>query len=289
MNTKILILYLTIKRKKRDFNMKKTSYALIGTLLISMMFISPVTFGQGTTYTCTGVVGAEAVWSVKTVHPGALSEIFGASPMWEAALIASFGLGSDSVDARMKSKVTHVTPSETLGLFEVCNITSDLWIWTTKPFGNTPNYTGVPTFIMMHPENLTYYCQLSSGFTQNVSVPMAYPFLNAIPVPAATYLSELVWDNDYAISGTTVTHNLVAPYSSFFATYLVDCTEIWRYSSSYGTFLGYKLVHNNGTTAYETVLESGQAPIPGYELPIVLGVSMAMIVSLIYVIMKKKR
>lgn len=268
--------------------MKKSSYTVIGFLLISMMLISPIAFCQETTYTCAGVVGAEAVWQVKTVHSGSLADIFGG--IWANSIQNSFGPGAHELGARMKSKVTHVNSSDTLGVFEVCNITADVWTWTTKQFGPTPNFTGIPTYIMLHPENLTYYCQLSSFFTANVSQGMAVPFLNAVPIPAATYLSELLWDNDYVISGTTVTHNLVAPYATFFASYLVDCTETWRYSSSYGTFLGYKLVHNNGTTAYETALETPAGEqIPGFELPIVLGISMAIMISLIFIVMKKKK
>ncbi len=266
--------------------MKKSRYGLIGAVLILAMMLGQITSVRGTTYTCAGSVGAEAIWRVKTVHEGSLTAIFGAS--WKTSIQNSFGPGSQELGARLKTKVTHINSSQNVIGFETCNITSDLWTWTTKSFGPTPNVTGVPTYILLHPKNLTFYCQFYSGYTKNVSEAFAYPFLNALPIPAATYLSELIWDNDYVISGTTVTHNLVAPYVGL-VLYLVNCTETWRYSSSYGTFLGYKLVHNNGTTAYETVLETPSAAIPGFELSIVIGASMGIVISLIFVVMKKKR
>ena len=272
--------------------MKKSKYALIGSILILAMMLGQITTVRGTTYSCAGVVGAEAVWRVKTVHNGSLANIFGASPTWESAIQTSFGPDSHKVGARLKTVVASVNASEMMptpiGFVELCLIYSDLWVWTTSDFASTPDINDTMTLIWMHPENLTLICQTTSGFTRNVSQVWAFPFLNALPGPAATYLSELIWDNDYSVSGTTVTHNLVAPYVGLGAVFLVDCTESWRYSNSYGTFLGYKLVHNNGTVAYETVIETAGG-IPGFELPIVISVSMGIMISLIYVVMKKKR
>ncbi len=271
--------------------MKKSKYGLIGVVLILAMMLGQITSVRGTTYTCAGSVDAQAIWRVKTVHDGSLTAIFGGS--WETAIQSSFGPGSHELGARLKTKVTSINASEMIwtpiGVSEFCLIYSDVWTWTTSPFADIPDVNDTASYIWLHPENLTLYCQTMTGFTRNVSQVVAYPFLNALPVPAATYLSELVWDNDYSISGTTVTHDVVPPYSGLGGPYLVNCSETWRYSSSYGTFLGYKLVHNNGTTAYETVLETPSAAIPGFELSIVIGASMGIMISLIFVVMKKKR
>ena len=278
--------------------MKKSKYGLIGSVLILAMILGQITPVRGTTYTCTGVIDAEAVWRVKTVNSYALEAIFGS--LWQVTIENSFLAGSSVEGARMKSKVTYVNtsyifdpPYVVMNPVDACLILSDVWLWTTSPFSNTPNSTNVPTVIFSRPENLTTYCQLIGVtytiFAGNVSQRNAAPYLNALLIPAATYLSELMWDNDYSISGTTVTHTITAPYVGWFGVYGVNCVETWRYSSQYGTFLGYKLVHNNGTTAYETVLETAAAKIPGFELTIVIGVSMGIIISLIFIIMKKKR
>lgn len=279
--------------------MKKSSYSLIGFVLILMM-IGPIVTVRGTTYSCTGVVGAEAIWKVKTVHEGALTDIFGSG--WSDVIQDSFGDGSNETGAKMKAKVTFVNSSFKynlgLGDFDICLINSSVWTWTTEPFSDTPNETNSPTWIFMHPENLTTWCQYLGlfWFGGNVSQRNAFPFLSALPVPVETYLSELVWDNDYTIQGTTVIHNVIAPYlgGAFFVflviNYLVNCTETWRYSSSYGTFLGYKLVHNNETVAYETALVTPSAEeIPGFELLVLAGTSIGTIVCIIYVIMKKRK
>ena len=275
--------------------MKKSKYGLFGALLIISLMLGTTTSVRGTTYTCAGVVGAQATWRVKTVHEGALTDIFGASPFWEAAIEGSFGSNSTEVGAHMKTVVTMVNASEIIntipwiyGPAEFCIIYADLWVWTTKPFAAEPDANDTMQPIWLHPENLTLWCQFISGGLRNVSQVYGYPFLNALPVPAATYLSELVWDNDYTISGTTVTHHVLAGYIGLAAIYGDNCTESWRYSNSYGTFLGYRLVHKNGTIAYETELVV-PGEIPSFELTIVLGVSMGTIIGLIYVAMKKKR
>jgi len=276
--------------------MRKTYYALFGFVLISLLMTGTIANVRATTYSCAGTVGAEATWKVKTVHAGALNDIFGAG--WQTTIEFTFGSGSSEAGAKMKTKVTDVNSSYLynpgIGLIDVCLILVDWWYWTTEPFVETPNVTNSPSYIFMHPENLTTYCQYLGGiitaFAGNVSERNAAPYLNAIPISADTYLSELLWDNDYVIQGTTVTHNVKAVYLGWYGNYYVNCVETWRYSKSYGTFLGYKLVHNNGTTAYETILETPAGEvIPGFELSFVLGVSMAIMISLIYVVMKKKK
>ena len=123
--------------------MKKSYYALIGFVLISMMMIGPIATVRGTTYSCTGVVGAEAIWKVKTVHEGALADIFGSG--WSTVIQESFGEGSNEIGARMKAKVTFINSSYKydlgLGEYDICLILSDVWSWTTEPFSDTPNET----------------------------------------------------------------------------------------------------------------------------------------------------
>ncbi|MFX1315173.1 MAG: hypothetical protein ACFE9T_04870, partial [Promethearchaeota archaeon] len=200
--------------------------------------------------------------------------------------------GAHVEGAKMKSVVTFVNSSWSYdlivgpGLVDICLILTNVWYWTTEPFGAIPNATNAPTWVFMHPEDITAYCNF---FGINVSYRAVPYFLTAFPVPVGTFLDELVWDADYTISGTTVTHNVVAPYTGAFGIYYEDCTESWRYSSKYGTFLGYKLVHNNGTVAYESALVTPSAEeIPGFGLLVLIGVSISTIVCVIYILMKKR-
>ncbi|MFX1322643.1 MAG: hypothetical protein ACFFAQ_13485 [Promethearchaeota archaeon] len=282
--------------------MKKISYALIGFILVSIMLSVPIASAQGTTYYCTGVVDAEATWKVKTVNNGTLEAIFG--PTWVTTIENSFGTGASVVGAKMKTKVTYVNssyifdpttvpPYLVMAPVDACIILADVWWWTTSPFGDTPDLYSSATIIFMHPENLTTYCQILGAtytvYEGNVSERNAFPYLNGLPYNPEDYLSELLWDNDYVIQGTTVTHTITGFYIGFFGVYGIDCTETWRYSSSYGTFLGYKLVHNNGTVAYETALVTPSAEeIPGFELLVLTATSIGTIICVIYVIMKKK-
>jgi len=184
--------------------MKKLSYALIGFMLISIMFTSPIISVQGTTYNCTGVVDAEAIWKVKTVNSGTLEVIFG--PGWKTTLNNSFGEGAIFAGAKMKSKVTYVNPSYTydtsivfpyiaMDPVETCLILSDIWWWTTEPFADTPDNSSIPTVIFMHPENLTTYCQLLgvaiTAFAGDVSQRNAAPYLNGLPYPPDDKLGQV--------------------------------------------------------------------------------------------------
>ena len=71
--------------------------------------IGPIVSVSGTTYSCTGTVGAEAKWKVKTINPGALNSIFGST--WNDVIVASFGPGSNVTGAIMKTEVTYVNSS----------------------------------------------------------------------------------------------------------------------------------------------------------------------------------
>lgn len=271
--------------------MKKSSYALIGLLLITMMMAGSIASVRGTTYECTGVVGADATWKVKTVHEGALLDIFDAG--WQAVIEDSFGPGAHVQGAKMKSVVTFVNSSWLYdlivgpGVVDICLILSSVWWWTTEDFADLPDTTNSPTWVFMDPDDITAYCNYYGVNVSYAAVPL---FLLAFPYPVDTFLSELVWEADYTISGTTVTHNVVAPYFGAYGIYWEDCTESWRFSKSYGTFLGYKLVHDNGTVAYESelVTPSGEE-IPGFELLVLTGTSIGTIICLVYVMMKKRK
>ncbi|MFX1417493.1 MAG: hypothetical protein ACFE9N_01090 [Promethearchaeota archaeon] len=46
--------------------MKKSKYGIIGTLLIIIMMFNQISLVTSTDYTCATVIGAEAIWEVKT-------------------------------------------------------------------------------------------------------------------------------------------------------------------------------------------------------------------------------
>ena len=72
--------------------------------------------------------------------------------------------------------------------------------------------------------------------------------------------------------------------------YLENCTETWTYDETYGAWIGYQIKDNETNIIYEFSIElPTTAAIPGFELPILLNASMGIIITLIYVIKKRRR
>ena len=117
-------------------------------------------------------------------------------------------------------------------------------------------------------------------------------FFAQLPTPVSDYLDALVWEPKWGSVGNTVVHNANASEVAFFwgHTYLENCTETWTFDETYGAWIGYKIQDNETNTIYEFSIElPAAAEIPGFELPVLLGASMGMMVVLIFVIMKKRK
>ncbi|MFX0057622.1 MAG: hypothetical protein ACFE8J_04915, partial [Candidatus Heimdallarchaeota archaeon] len=174
-----------------------------------------------------------------------------------------------------------------VGTVQVCNITVDTWNWTVGTISDedmNPDPTHV--LVVKDPNNLTAYVQALSAFLlmdSNVTIPWGGQYLLQLPVPASGYLEDLIWEDDWRADGATVIHD--APIGYFDGDDSEECTETWTYYDDNGAFIGYKLENNESKTVYEYKI---QLPfIPGYEISLILGITVVSVVGIIYIYKKK--
>ena len=277
--------------------MKKTKIILLILLTISIAFsFTPTATPQVGTYTFHGAAGNEKVLKVNTVNNASLNDLFG--PTW-VDVIEIFGAGAANVGARKKSLVTGANFSDEFTFFQkdiVTTYNTSNWDWTTGTFPTTPDSVGDIVTSFYDPTNLTAFVNafyaLFVGPAYNISMHTSGAYLAQLPTSVAQYLGALVWEPKWGNVGNTVVHDAVAGDFSFDFTfqYLENCTETWSYDATYGAWIGYKIQDNETNTIYEFSIElPTAAEIPGFELSVLLGVSMGMMVVLIFVIMKKRK
>ncbi|NVM16866.1 MAG: hypothetical protein HWN80_04065 [Candidatus Lokiarchaeota archaeon] len=278
--------------------MKKTKIILLILITFSIAFsFTPTVTPQVGTYTFHGAAGNEKILKVNTVNNASLEDLFG--PTW-VDVIEVFGEGAAAVGARKKSLVTSVNFNDTFTFFQTDIVTTyntSNWDWTTGTFNATPDSVGDIVTCFYEPTNLTtfvstFYAIFPPNIPYNISLHTAGAFLAQLPTPVSDYLDEFIWEPNWGGVGNTVVHNAnamdVAPILGH--TYLEDCTETWTYDATYGAWIGYKIQDNETNTIYEFSIElPTAAEIPGFELSVLLGASMGMMVVIIFVIMKKSK
>ena len=279
--------------------MKKTKIILLILITISIAFsFTPTVTPQVGTYTFHGASGNQKILKVNTVNNASLNDLFG--PSW-VSVIEIFGAGAADVGARKKSLVTDVNFSAVydtvfFGVYDVTTYNTSNWDWTTGSFSATPDSVGDTVISFYDPTNLTTYINafytFFFGIPYNISLHTSGVHLAQLPTSVSQYLGAFVWEPKWGNVGNTIVHNADASDIAFSwgFTYLEDCTETWTYDATYGAWIGYKIQDNETNTIYKFSIElPTEAEIPGFEIPLLLGVTMGMMVVLIFVIMKKRK
>ncbi|MFX0106509.1 MAG: hypothetical protein ACFE75_13620 [Candidatus Hodarchaeota archaeon] len=267
--------------------MKKSKVIITVFILFSIsLAFTPSAVPQVGTYTFHGAPGNVKILKVRTVNNQSLEDLFGAG--W-VSVIEMFGPGAAVVGAMSQSLVTAVNMSYLYSGYDAALYNTSNWDWTTGAFSATPDSVGDIVVSLYDPTIITFLVNFIWG--TNVTVQNAAALMAQLPTSVEQYLGAIVWEPGWQNVGNTVVHSATAGEWAFMAMfqYLEDCTEIWTYDTTYGAWIGYKILDNETNTIYEFSIELAIPPIPGYELPILLGVSMSIMVMLIYVVMKKKR
>ncbi len=286
--------------------MKKSNWIIGFIILFSIwLAITPSVIPQVGTYTFHGAAGNIKILKVRVANATGLTDLFGAD--YVADLEGFFGAGCTVEGAQKKSLVTAVNfsakfdasaeafPVFGLPLMDIALYNTSNWDWTTGTFSNTPDTEGDIVRSFYDPTNLTTY--INAFYTTyfatpyNISTHHAGAYLAQLPTSVAQYLGALVWEPGWENFDNTIRHTALAG-SFIFGTavqYEANCTEIWTYDTTFGAWIGYKILDNVSNTIYEFSIELTIPPIPGYELPVVFGVGTVVIISLIFVVMKKKR
>lgn len=279
--------------------MKKTKIILLVLITISIAFsFTPTVTPQVPIYTFHGAAGNQKILKVTTVNNASLNDLFG--PTW-VDVIEIFGEGAANLGARKKSLVTGVNftavfDASIFGVYDACSYNTSNWDWTTGTFSATPDSIGDMVWSLYVPTNLTFYINAFYTFfyatAYNISMHTAGANLAQLPTPVTQYLGQLVWEPKWGFSTNKVVHNAVTSDVAFNwgFTYLEDCTETWTYDATYGAWIGYKIQDDRSNTIYEFSIElPTEAEIPGFEILLILGVTMGTMVVLIFVIMKKRK
>jgi len=260
-------------------------------LIITLVIATPATSQIGT-YTFHGAPGDQKILIVKTANNQSMEDLFGAG--YVGIFEGLFGVGSLTEGAKKKSLVTNVNFSmfhPILGEV-MASYTTDNWDWTVGEFGETPDLTDFIVNSFYDPKNITWRTNLI--WVQNTTIYNGALYFAQLPTPVDQYLEEITWAPKWQNLGNTVVHNAEVGDVIFnplvMDQYLENCTETWTYGETYGAWLGYQIKDNETNIIYDFSIElPTTAAIPGFELPILLSFSMGIMVSLIYVIMKKKQ
>ncbi len=275
--------------------MKKPKLVILFFLILCITLAStPTAYSQVGTYTFHGAPGDQKILIVKTANNQSMEDLFGVD--YVGVFEGLFGAGALQEGARRKSLVTAVDFNFDLLGEEGVNYTTDNWVWTLGEFGTTPDIEGFDVWGFFSPKNITWRTNLI--WSQDTSVYNGALYFSQLPTPVDQYLEEITWAPKWQNLGNTIVHNAEAgDYIIEFAIlppvldqYLEDCTETWTYDETYGAWIGYQIKDNENNIIYEYSIDlPTTAAIPGFELQIVLSITMGITVSLIYIIMKKKQ
>ncbi|MFO7796968.1 MAG: hypothetical protein ACQERB_16950 [Promethearchaeati archaeon] len=285
--------------------MRKKQILLLS-LLVTLGFIAfvPLINVQATEYACPDTsTGDTKVLKVTVADNETMTDLFGSS--WESKIETAFQEGSSTLGAKQKYLVQGINKSDTLDVRDpfdtftiiddapVCNITVNVYNWTTGEITEDLKNPAVNTYVLKNPKNVTYYAvtwtttwSAVPGITpSNASVQNAGSFLAQLPgEDCAAYLDEITWVENWTTPGRAIRHDFYAGESGGY--YLEDGSETWSYSSN-GALISYELKDSEGTTAYKFELELPE--IPGYELTIFLGITAISMIGIITLVKKKKQ
>ncbi|MFX1345035.1 MAG: hypothetical protein ACFFBC_08735 [Promethearchaeota archaeon] len=286
--------------------MKKSKYLVIGFIFLMIFAINPITKAQYPTYQCAATLGGSKILKVTTVDSEGLITTMGTS--WSDSLVASFGDGCNVTGAKNKAVIIGVYPNETVSLgagdMNAFIVETEYWDWTAESFSDTPDIAAINVTTLYDPLNLQTLCGIGywipgPTFVPGTNVSMyavwqdlvtfqyyaAADFLTQLPVDAEDYLADMIWDENWTVNGLEITYD--GPPDG--VVFINDYSATWEYDSVYGAFIRYTLKDNESKTIYqfEVVLPS-KAQIPGFEIPVLLGVISGAIICVIYILMKRK-
>ncbi len=277
--------------------MKKSNYLLIGLIFLMIFASNPIVHAQYPTYQCAATMGGSKILKVTTVDSAGLIKTMGAT--WSDKLQTSFGDGCNETGARNKAVIIGVYPNETVNLgagdMNAFKVETEYWYWTTEDFSSTPDIAAINVTTLYDPSHLQALCTLSVvsnvsmyGFWFDAGIMdwrFAADYLTQLPVDPADYLADMIWETYWTVDGLKVTYD--GPPDM--AVFLNDYSATWEYDSIYGAFIRYTLKDNESQVIYKFEIELPAAgEIPGFEIPILLGVTFGAIVCIVYIVMKKK-
>jgi hypothetical protein len=277
--------------------MKKSKYFLIGFVFFSVITFNLNVRAQYPTYQVGVKKGSEVIWEVISFDPSGLEEVLG--PAYVTKGNIRFGVGWNQLGAKSKWEVvnilTNVSIDYGLGYMYGFQIYTEQWPWTTAGFDSVVSFPD--SYYTIYDPHDVQALSASNGRDVSIfdswaggTVPVIDHFY-FLPIPANSYLAELNWSSGHTVDEYILTvENAIPPLDPTW--FLTDYTINYTFHSNSGAFIGYRLLNNESSIIYEIEAEykvpSEEEVISGYNLPFIIGITSLAVVSLIYIIMKKK-
>ena len=248
---------------------------LIGVLLLHIIFLSATVQVQAASYSLGLEKGTEIILEVKTFDKKGLKDVFGDG--WEEAIPEE----ADEAGLRSKILVREVDEDTDidlgiLGKYDAFGIEADIWEWTSEEFDKEPDEDEFEIVWFQDPEDLNDAYDVVGGYAYDITMPF-------VPIDVVKFLDEIEeWKEDddheeWKTKDNTVIHDSIFDEENF--------VEIFIYDTGNGFLTGYKIFDEDGVLVYEYGLSD---VIPGYEIPLILGITGIFTIGLIYIMKKRK-
>ncbi len=248
--------------------MKGKSF-LLGFILLNILILSTMVQVQAASYSLGIKKDTEITLEVKAFDKKGLKKVFGDG--WENAIPE----GADEIGMKYKIIVKEVDKDTKIDLgiygdYDAFSITVNIWEWTSDEFGEKPDDEEFEIVWFQEPEDLNDAFDVNRGFGDKM------PF---VPISVAKFLDDVDWKKQWEARDNMIIHDSIMDEEENFV-------EMCIYDTETGYLTGYKIVNEDGDVIYEYGLSQF---IPGYEIPLILGITGIFIIGLIYIIKKKTK
>ena len=161
-----------------------------------------------------------------------------------------------------------------LGDYDAFGIEADIWEWTDEEFDEEPDEEEFEIVWFQDPEDINDAYDVVGGYAYDIIMPFA-------PITVEKFLDKIdEWKEDdheeWKTKDNMVIHDSIFDEETF--------VEIFTYDTETGYLIEFKIIDEDGAIIYQYGLSE---IIPGYELPLILGIIGIFTIGLIY-IMKKR-
>ncbi len=253
----------------------KARYFLLGFALLNILVLSSIIQVQAAEekYSLGLKKDTEIILEVEIYDKKGLKDVFGdgykdATPEY-----------ADEVGKRYKIIVREVDNDAEIdlgiiGSYDAFGIEADIWEWTKGEFAEGPTDDGEELVWFKDPEDLDDAYKKVDGYAYDVIMPF-------VPIDVVKYLNAIEeWKEDdheeWYAKDNTVIHDGIFIEENY--------VEVFTYDTNTGFLIEYKIIDEDGTIIYKY---RQSVFIPGYELPLLLGITGIFVIGLIF-IMKKR-
>lgn len=252
----------------------KTKYFLLGFILSYILLFSTIAQVQAdSSYSLGMKKDTEITLEVKIVDESFLRHVFG--DVWEDSIPED----ADEVGMKQKIKVTAIMENAeidlgVLGEYDAFGFEADIWEWTSDEFDAEPDEEEFEIVWFEDPEDINDAYDTVDGYAYDVIMPF-------VPIDVVKYLDDIdEWEEnryeEWRTKENMVIHDSIYDGENFL--------EVYTYDTENGFLTRYQIIDEDGDVIYEY---GTSETIPGYEIPLILGITGIFTIGLIYIIKKK--